>query len=528
MNKITTLAVLLGLAFSSSAAVSSKPALPSVELKTGHDRVKTPLKVDLDRIGTLRPRSTDEIKSSNWVIGCETLDRNYADFNQYKHLLKPLGIKHLRLQGGWAKCEKEKGVYDFAWLDEAVDYALANGINPTIETSYGNPIYEGGGEPNLAGGFPVGEGLTAWDNWVRELVRHFKGRVRDYLMWNEPDNAHYHDPKMPELTAALDVRTAKIILKEIPDARIGGICASTFRNQEGIDGAEHVFGGILDFMGEDRNLFTWIVYHSYGECPDAAYPNVENLKKILEKRGVPATRLWQGESGCPSQATGCGALGKVRWSEYSQAKWDMRRMLGDLGHGVRSLVYSMSDLQYKPKKGTLVIGGHNAKGLVRTNTKSEVIAIKRAYYAVQNVVSVFDDTLKLVERPDIVRDDPLTAVYEYQKADGRRVYAFWTFGEKCAIDPRDQGVPMAKWKYPSVVTYSRPGDSFATVPRVFRTLNVPALKDPVWVDLMTGAVYEFPAENVIENSEGVTYLEVPVYDSPCLLAERSALEILNY
>ena len=42
---------------------------------------------------------------------------------------------------------------------------------------------------------------------------------------------------------------------------------------------------------------------------------------------------------------------------------------------------------------------------------------------------------------------------------------------------------------------------------------------------MTGGVYEFPAENVVVNSEGVAYIDVPVYDSPCLLAEKSAIEV---
>ena len=491
----------------------------AVELKTGPDRVKTPLKVDMKRIGTLRPRSTDEIKSSNWVIGCETLDRDYANFDEYKRFLKPLGIKALRLQGGWAKCEREKGKYDFAWLDKQVDYALANGIAPTIETSYGNPIYEGGGEPNLAGGFPTGKGLEAWDAWVRAMARHFRGRVRDWLMWNEPDNALYQNPDMPRLTAELNVRTAKIILADIPDARIGAICASTYKGEE----AEKTFGGILDFMGDFRDKFTWIVYHSYGNCPDEAYSHVEELKKILAKRGVPATKLWQGESGCPSQATGCGALAKERWTEYSQAKWDMRRMLGDLGHGVRSLVYSISDLQYSNYLGKGRTR-HNAKGLLRTNSKCEVIAVKRAYYAVQNVVSVFDDTLSLVKEPQLYNDDPTLAAYEYAKADGRRIYVFWSFAANCTLDPRDKGVPMKFW-HPFVVKYERPGETFDTMPRVFRMLDAAPLKEPVWVDLFTGGVYEFPAENMVVNSEGVAYVDVPVYDSPCLLAEKSALEI---
>lgn len=50
------------------------------------------------------------------------------------------------------------------------------------------------------------------------------------------------------------------------------------------------------------------------------------------------------------------------------------------------------------------------------------------------------------------------------------------------------------------------------------------LEHPVWVDLLTGAVYDFPAENQIEHACGITFVNVPVYDSPCLLAERAALK----
>ena len=81
----------------------------NVRIDTSADRVKTPLAVDMERIGTLRPRSVAETGDSNWTIGCETLDRDFADFEQYKEFLAPLGIKTIRLQGGWAKCEPEKG-----------------------------------------------------------------------------------------------------------------------------------------------------------------------------------------------------------------------------------------------------------------------------------------------------------------------------------------------------------------------------------------------------------------------------------
>ena len=47
--------------------------------------------------------------------------------------------------------------------------------------------------------------------------------------------------------------------------------------------------------------------------------------------------------------------------------------------------------------------------------------------------------------------------------------------------------------------------------------------DPVWVDLLTGRVYEFPRKDMIVHSCGVEFVNVPVYDSPALLTERKAL-----
>ena len=80
---------------------------------------------------TLVPRSCPDPKDDQWMIGCEVLDRDFAKFSAYKDYLPKLGIRSIRLQGGWAKCEKEKGKYDFSWLDEPVDFALAHGLRPT-------------------------------------------------------------------------------------------------------------------------------------------------------------------------------------------------------------------------------------------------------------------------------------------------------------------------------------------------------------------------------------------------------------
>ena len=469
---------------------------------TGDDRVESPLSVAMKRIGTLTPKSVSEINDSNWTMGCEVLDRDFANYEEYKDVLSPLGVKTIRLQGGWAKCEKKKGVYDFAWLDRIIDHARSLGINILLETSYGNEIYEGGGSNDIAGGIPVSEeGLAAWDAWVDAITLHYKGRVRDWAMWNEPDIGN--PVKTPKEIAEFNVRTARIVKRNIPDARIGGLSLS--RNDPGFVDA------CLKSMGEDVKLFHWIIYHGYADAPEASYENVEAQKKVLAKYN-PDGILRQGENGCPSDMNRYFGLRFVPWSENSQAKWDMRRMLGDLGHDVESSIFTICDYNHSSRE-------LNHKGLLRANENREVIAVKKAFYAVQNVASVFDDTLTRVKNPTFATKDITLSVYEYRKADGRPLFVFWTHADEIRKKNRVKGMAYGAEFY---VEYKRPGDSFETRPVMFRYSGAP-LKEPVWVDLFTGRIYEFPRKRQLVHSCGVSFVEVPVYDSPCILTERSVV-----
>jgi GH35 family endo-1,4-beta-xylanase len=175
------------------------------KIDTSINRVKTDFKVDFKRIGTLKPKSTNEIKSSNWIIGCETLDRNFTDYEQYKEYLVPLGIKRLRMQAGWAKTEKTKGVYDWDWMDKIINDAVSRGLEPWLETGYGNTIYEGGGGINLSAGIPSSnEALRAWDKWVAALVYRYKDNVYEWEVWNEP-NFGDNEINTPEKVADLNI-----------------------------------------------------------------------------------------------------------------------------------------------------------------------------------------------------------------------------------------------------------------------------------------------------------------------------------
>lgn len=452
-----------------------------VELDTSSDRARTDLDPGLKKIGVIKPRSVSEIEGSNWTLGCETLCRDYADYDQYKMFLAPLGIRTIRLQGGWAKTEKEQGKLDFTWLDKIIDDSRGRGLSIWLETSYGNPIYPGGGGKDLANGFPTSEeALAAWDRWVEAMATRYKGKVRDWAMWNEPDINKQHKP---EHIVAFNIRTAEIIKRVIPDARIAGLILAS-SSPKLLDQCLK----IIDEQGK-IDLFYWYAYHGYEFNPDKSYGNVEKLKETLAKYTKKA-KMRQGENGCPSEKASKFALSNHPWTEISQAKWDLRRMLGDLGHDVESSVFTICDFNHTGRE-------INRKGLLHATADKKVDKIKLAYYAVQNTVAIFDNTLARVkDNTAVVECAVEVACFVYQnQATGQQLMTLWNGG----------GVPS---------------DSFETVPARL-TVQQCTIKDPVWVDMVSGRIYEIPADRMVRDGNTVVFTDIPVYDSPVLVAEKS-------
>lgn len=468
-----------------------------------HDRVQTTLAPGLKRIGTIKPRSANEVGRSNLAIGCEMLDRDYGDFEQFKAYIAPLGIKRVRLQAGWAKTEKTQGVFDFAWLDRQVDYLRGEGMDVLIETSYGNPIYPGGGGASLSDGLPSGDvGLAAWDRWIDALARHYKGRVKDWATWNEPSNTKGNTPQS---VADNNIRTAKIIKRHIPDARIAGLVLSS----PNVRFAEP-YMKVLSEQGQ-TGLFHWIIYHDYSLNPDSVFPRVEEFAAMVH-RYAPAAKLWQGEAGAPSASHYSAPISAQPWnSELTQCKWNARRMIGDLGHGIESLVFTFYDPAYdQPDRyckridplwvRTRTDRFMKRMGLVKCNEDGLVLKVKPAYYTVQNIASVFDRSLEAVAGfTGEVECSKKTAAYLFQKAGtGQRLLAVWD----CSDHPDN-----ANDTTPAQITL--PGIRFA---------------EPVWVDVVTGAIYELPADRMAVEGGKTVLKNVPIYDAPVLIGDRSVVE----
>ena len=97
--------------------------------------------IRLNRVGQIQPKQSIDVKHSKIGLGFEKLDRNLFDPEKAYPFVAQTGAKWARLQSGWQRTERQKGVYDFGWLDSIVDNMLKIGVEPWLCLCYGNELY---------------------------------------------------------------------------------------------------------------------------------------------------------------------------------------------------------------------------------------------------------------------------------------------------------------------------------------------------------------------------------------------------
>jgi hypothetical protein len=451
---------------------------------------------DLPVLGRVAPRNAATAPANSWwSIGGETLDRDFATYAHYKAYLGPLGVKSIRLQAGWAKCEKSPGVYSWAWLDDIVNDAVAQGVRPWLEFNYGNPIYPGGGDTGLGGGLPSSpEAIAAWERWARALVVRYGDRVNEWEVWNEPD-LNNRGTATAEAYTELYVRTATIVRAVQPSGRLYALALAHTPEY-----AEQ-FLDLMKARGR-LDLIDAITHHGYPNNPDQT-SIVDRLRAHITRLGG-NIQIRQGETGAPSRIQDNFALRNITWTENTQAKWNLRRMLAHRAKDVPFNLFTLSDMHYKQGNNT---SGNpdgqlrmNYKGLVGTNPDQTVSHVKLAYYAAQSVFAIFDDTLaRIPEYPSTTTALRGVALTGYQTSSGAQLVAYW-FND----------APPAEANGVNLVDVTLPKGRFT---------------EPVLVDLRTSTVYALPRDSWTQDDKGTRFRALPVYDSPLLLAERSLITV---
>ena len=130
--------------------------------------------------------------------------------------------------------------------------------------------------------------------------------------------------------------------------------------------------------------------------------------------------------------------------------------------------------------------------------ESEVTKVKSAYYTVQNVATLFDATI------EPAGSDMKVSVVE--KAPGLVTYAFRQKGTEIPL--------LAFWDASNHPTNDN------TVRRTTLKLSGAAFQEPVWIDMVTGAIYAVPSRICLSYGKGALLEDVPYYDAPVVITER--------
>ena len=458
----------------------------------------------LKKIGKIQPKKSNEIKFSKIGLGFEKLDRNVFDPEKAYDKVAECGVKKARIQSGWARTEKEKGVYDFAWLDTIVDNFILRSIEPWICLCYGNPLYtEAAKQVFGAVGCPpifTDEEKEAWLNYVKAVVERYKGKVNYFEIWNEPDGkwCWKHGANGTEL-GEFTLVTAKAVKEANPDAKtIGGVLCK--RELDFLNAAFKTgMGEYLDFVS----------FHEYTHDERNVYEKVDSYR-ALAKLYNPKIELIQGESGSQSRSNGNGALRTGAWTEEIQAKQLARHTIADLLTDVHFTSYfSCIDMiealngDVNDKASYLDYGYFGVLGadFDEDGRSTGEYYRKPSYYVLQNICSVFAEEYSVCTQPSFVHSEYSERKYENQ---------LYRYDITSGAFVRENGRAFVYWNPTNIMTTSYSSSITLEIYSEYKDIKL--------VDIMDGSIYELPEDMIEDKGDGVYLLrELPIKDTPLML-----------
>lgn len=193
----------------------------------------------------------------------------------------------------WPMLEPQRGSWDFKRLDKYVAMAALTGVDILLPLGL-SPSWASM-RPNEPSAYKPGNAaeprdMDDWRNYVRTVAERYKGRIRRYELWNEPNLKNFYSGSVETMRDL--AREAYAILKQVDSGNLFAAPATT----EG--------GKQLDWL--DRYLalgggqFMDVLSHHFyvpRVAPELMLPMVEDVRKIMARYGIDNKALWNTETG---------------------------------------------------------------------------------------------------------------------------------------------------------------------------------------------------------------------------------------
>ena len=226
--------------------------------------------------------------AGEWSFGfCSHL--SYDEFDGRERtleMIKATGADSVRTDFNFVGMPLGKdGLPDFSRHEAIVNDAAAKGVD-VLAVLHGLP-----------GKKDVLSDLELWRTCVTACVRHFKGRIRHWEVWNEPNLPHQGSVADPVNYAKVLKIASESIRAEDPSARV------VFAGLAGVpvEYMEKVYGE------GTKDLFDVMNIHIYSQPhpPEETYARqLKALRKVMAANGDAGKPVWVTELGWPTQKPG--------------------------------------------------------------------------------------------------------------------------------------------------------------------------------------------------------------------------------
>lgn len=459
----------------------------------------------LNKIGQIKTKGASNVEKSRLGIGFEKLDRDAFNPENAYDKISEIGVKWVRIQSGWQKTEKVKGEYDFAWLDKIVDNIIARDMTPWMCVCYGNKLYGGmAAEVFGAVGCPpihTEEQKTAWNNYCTALAEHYKGRVRHFEIWNEPDGLHcWKHGICAREVGEFSIATSMALKSGNPNCYIiGGALGAINMSFE----RELFETGMLDYVDA-------ISFHAYTFDDTRIGHSIRALRAAIDMYN-PRVEIIQGESGAQSRPFGNGALRSGAWTERKQSKLMLRHLVTDLGMGCKFTSYFSAIDMMEALKGK--VGDVSSYkdfayfGVLAAEFDENGVAIgeyspKPSYFALSYLSSLLHGDIKAIDLPITVQPDMAPHL---GNAPSLRASTVDMFGFRL-----DNGEYALAYWHPSDYMTSDYEGAVSLATAISGKIRI--------VDPMDGAIYELCEDMIAKDQWGNDILKLlPIKDYPLFL-----------
>jgi hypothetical protein len=240
-------------------------------------------------------------------------------------VIKGLRVQMIRDEIAWGDIETTKGVYDFSYYDLRINQSLTKGIESLYIIDYSNCLYNN---------MPSGQGYDCWlyvprnvakfetfkeayGNYTYEVVKHYKGKVKYFELWNEPNifwqpmmndslqATQYIELMKEGYTRAKEANPDAIILSAGIDTWSTDLIDSYIKNYY-IQGAKNYFD-ILAIHPYCSYEQTYPLSEQGATCD--AIENIAYIKNIMDFYNDSSKKIWITEFGYPTAGCYDGGTG---------------------------------------------------------------------------------------------------------------------------------------------------------------------------------------------------------------------------